>query len=87
LKDKKNWYTYLLICADKSIYCGVTTDLKRREKEHNTSKKGARYTSIRRPVTLVYAEQFTSRSLACIRESEIKKLKKNKKIDLINKQN
>jgi len=39
------WYVYLLRCNDGSIYTGITKDLERRVKEHNGSKKGAKYTS------------------------------------------
>jgi len=40
----------MLRCSDDTLYTGITTNLKRREVEHNTSDKGAKYTRIRRPV-------------------------------------
>ncbi|MES9845114.1 MAG: GIY-YIG nuclease family protein [Candidatus Sedimenticola sp. PURPLELP] len=78
-----DWYVYILQCRDDSLYTGVTTDLERRVQEHNESPKGAKYTRARRPVELVYAEAWDSRSLACQRESEIKQLSRPEKISLI----
>ena len=50
------YYLYILKCADETLYTGVTTDLKRRMTEHNNSKLGAKYTSSRRPVIIVYSK-------------------------------
>ena len=52
-------YVYLVECADGTLYCGWTNDLKQRIRTHNTGK-GAKYTRSRRPVRLVYAEEFES---------------------------
>lgn len=65
-------------CSDGSLYTGYTTNLKRREKAHN-SGKGAKYTRGRRPVTLVYFEEFETKEEAMRREAAIKKLSKEKK--------
>ena len=43
------WYVYLLRCADATLYCGVTTDMERRLREHNAGSRGAKYTRARRP--------------------------------------
>lgn len=77
------YYLYILKCADKTLYTGITVDLKRRIKEHNTSKLGAKYTSARRPVKLVYSKKFTNRSKAQKEESRIKKLSRAEKLKLI----
>ena len=69
----------MLRCVDGSLYTGITTDVVRRLEEHNTSSLGAKYTKMRRPVTLVYEEIYLSRSAACKRECHIKSLKKLKK--------
>ncbi len=69
-----SWYLYIVRCADNSLYTGITTNLERRTIEHNSSKLGAKYTRARRPVELVYHEQFEDRSTVSIRESEIKKM-------------
>lgn len=79
------YYLYILQCSDNSLYTGITTDLKRRLHEHNHSKKGAKYTSMRRPVKLVYSEEHKNRSEASSTEYRIKKLSKKNKLQLIEK--
>jgi putative endonuclease len=82
-----SWSTYILECSDHTLYTGVTTDIARRVNEHNgegpTAIKGAKYTRVRRPVTLLYSESFENRSQACKREAAIKKLSRQKKLQLI----
>jgi putative endonuclease len=71
----------MLECADGTYYTGVTTDVERRLREHNTSPKGAKYTLARRPVTLVYQEVCSDRSTAQQREYVVRNLsRKDKKI-------
>lgn len=77
------YYLYILECSDKSLYTGITVDLKRRVEEHNTSKLGAKYTRARRPVKLVYKKRFKDRSKASKAEYTIKKLSKEEKLELI----
>jgi putative endonuclease len=77
------YYVYLVECSDKTFYCGYTTDLAARLKEHNEAKTGAKYTRSRRPVKLCYFEKLSSKSLAMKREIEIKKLSRMKKERLI----
>jgi len=67
------YFVYIVECADNTLYTGIATDLKRRIEEHNGSDKGAKYTRVRRPVTLVYSETYPDRSTASKREYEIKK--------------
>ena len=55
-------YTYILHCADGTLYCGWTNDLKKRLHAHN-SGTGAKYTKSRRPVTLAYYEAFGTKQL------------------------
>lgn len=75
---------YILRCSDNSLYSGITTDLDKRLKEHNSVRgRGAKYTRAKRPVVLVYSEKMSSRSLALIREAEVKKWPKDKKEKLI----
>ena len=82
--DQQTWFVYLLRCSDNSLYAGVTTDLKRREKEHNgKSKRGAKYTRVRQPVELVYFEQVDDRVAATKREYQIRKLTKKQKESLV----
>lgn len=77
------WYVYMVECADKTLYSGITTDLERRIQEHNDSVKGARYTRAKRPVTLVYSEQLPDRSTASKREYELKQLSREDKLTLV----
>lgn len=76
------YYLYILKCSDKTLYTGITTDLDRRVKEHNTSALGAKYTNGRRPVKLIYSKKFKSRSEATKEESRIKKLSRLEKLEL-----
>lgn len=80
-----SYTTYILECADKSLYVGCTNNLKRRLEQHNHLKSGAHYTKIRRPVILVYSENFETLKEARKYESEIKSWKREKKLSLIKK--
>ena len=75
-------HVYILQCADTTLYVGCTNDLEKRLKQHNTSKKGAHYTKIRRPVILKYSELLPSLALARAREAEIKRLTRDQKLKL-----
>jgi putative endonuclease len=77
------WFVYILKCADGSLYTGITMDLKRRLKEHNTSSLGAKYTSGRRPVRLVYSVKAKNKSWAAKKECLIKGMTRLEKIKLI----
>ncbi len=79
------YYLYILECADKTLYTGITTDLNRRIVEHNDSKVGAKYTLARRPVKLAYSRKFKNRSSASREEARIKKLTKIQKLELVKK--
>jgi putative endonuclease len=68
-------------CSDKTLYTGYTNDLDKRIKTHN-EKKGAKYTRGRTPVVLKYYEEFDNKMDAMKRESQIKKLKRLKKLKL-----
>ena len=77
------WQVYLLECADGSLYTGVATDVARRLRQHNGELAGgARYTSGRRPVRLVWSESCCDRATAQSREAEIKKLERADKLKL-----
>ena len=77
------YHLYILKCTDKTLYTGITVDLKRRIQEHNDSKLGAKYTRGRRPVKLVYSKKFRNRSAASKAESRIKQLSRSEKLELI----
>ncbi len=76
-------YVYILECSDKTLYTGWTNNLEKRVQEHNSSRYGAKYTSSRRPVKLVYVERLASLSEVLKREGQIKKLSRKKKLQLI----
>ena len=75
-------YTYLLECADHTLYCGWTNNLEKRLLAHNAGA-GARYTRARRPVTLVYYEEFQTKEEAMRRECAIKRLSRKEKEKII----
>ena len=58
----KQWFVYIVRCADNSLYTGIAADVDRRVAEHNsTGNLAAKYTRARQPVSLVYsANQLTS---------------------------
>ncbi|MBE5979252.1 MAG: GIY-YIG nuclease family protein [Paenibacillaceae bacterium] len=77
-------YTYLVKCADNTLYCGWTNHLEKRMEAHNQGK-GAKYTKTRRPVELVYYESYPTKEEAMRREVQIKKLSRKDKLFLIEK--
>ncbi len=76
------YFIYLAKCEDGSIYTGITTDPKRRLKEHQ-SGRGGNYTRAKKVIEILYTEEFPTRSLALKREVEIKGWRKAKKLALI----
>jgi putative endonuclease len=77
------WTVYILLCGDDTLYTGVTTDMARRLREHNSPARGAKYTRCRQPVRLVYTEQVNCRQEACRREVQIKRLRRTGKLALV----
>lgn len=80
------YWVYLAKCGNNTIYTGATTDLLRREREHNResgAKSGAKYTASRRPVSLVQAWEVGSWSDALRLESALKKCPRAVKDQLI----
>ncbi len=75
-------FTYILECADGTLYTGWTEHLDRRVKAHNAGR-GARYTRGRRPVRLVYWETHPSRNAAQRREAALRRLSRAQKQRLI----
>ncbi len=75
-------YTYLLECADGTLYCGWTNDLARRLRAHNAGT-ASRYTRSRLPVRLVYCEAFETRGEAMRREAAVKRMTREEKLALI----
>jgi putative endonuclease len=75
-------YVYILSCADGTFYTGWTTNLEKRVSTHNQGK-GAKYTKSRRPVKLIYWEEYSHKGEALSREAAIKKLTRKQKEKLI----
>ena len=80
--EKMKHYTYIVRCADDTLYTGYTCDLEKRIETHNKGK-GAKYTRSRLPVSLVYYETFDDKVAAMQREYAIKRLTRDEKIKLI----
>ena len=80
--DSGGNYTYILLCADHTLYTGWTNDLENRVRTHN-SGAGAKYTRSRLPVKLVYWEVFPTKKEAMAREYAIKQLSRKQKETLI----
>ena len=79
------YYVYILQCFDGSFYTGITTDIKRRIRQHNGEiLGGAKYTAARRPVHLLAQSiPLESRSLASKLEYLVKKQKKKSKVEFL----
>ena len=77
-------YTYILRCADGTLYCGWTNNLEQRLEAHN-SGSGSKYTRCRLPVELAYYEEFESKEEAMSREWHLKQLSRAQKLNLIEK--
>jgi len=78
-------YCYIVECSDGTLYTGWTTDPQCRVETHNAGR-GARYTRTRRPVRLVYLEPQPDKVSAMKRERAIKTMARQRKIQLIKKQ-
>ncbi len=83
------YYTYILRCADDSLYTGITTDLVRRFAEHSggIGRSGAKYTAARKPIAYEYAFVCPDRSSASRLEAAIKRLSRAQKLLLISGDN
>ena len=81
--DDSGWYVYIIRASDDSLYTGITTDLERRLKQHQTGKGGAKYFRGRKACDFVYTESGHNRSSASIREAQIKKMTRQQKSPLL----
>ena len=79
------WYVYIILCSDNTLYTGVTTDMDRRFRQH-AEGRGAKYFRGRQPLQVVYLEHNHSRSSAASREARIKAMDRCDKLDLISGQ-
>jgi putative endonuclease len=81
-RRKNPWYLYILECGDGSLYTGISNDVQRRLKAHQ-SGRGAKYTCSHLPVTLRYVEKCGRQARAMYRERQVKTFPKKKKLALI----
>lgn len=79
-KLEKCYYFYVLYCQDNSLYAGYTVNLASRLASHNQGK-GAKYTRVskRLPVRMIYAEEWSTKSLAMSAEARFKRLSRTQK--------
>ncbi|MCF7812789.1 GIY-YIG nuclease family protein [Candidatus Gracilibacteria bacterium] len=75
-------FFYFARCSDGSLYAGYTTNIQEREKTHNQGK-GAKFTAGRRPVKIIYWEEFETQKEAMQREIHVKKWNRKKKEKLL----
>lgn len=81
-KEAIEWYVYIILCSDASLYTGISTDVERRFSDH-CEGKGAKYFRARLPEKIVYIESGHTRSTASQREAAVKKLSRQEKQELI----
>ena len=77
------YYLYILECADKSLYTGITNDFSKRIKMHNKGK-ASKYTRARLPVKYVFMKKIDNKSDSLKLEIKTKSLTRDKKLKLIN---
>ena len=78
----EEFYTYLILTENNTLYCGYTNDIEKRYIAH-CSGKGAKYTRFNKPLKIAYLEIFDDKSDAMKRESQIKKLSRQEKLKLV----
>jgi putative endonuclease len=79
----QSWFVYIILCDDDSLYTGITIDLEARLATHK-SGKGAKYTRTRGAQKIVFSEEHQTRQSAMLRELQIKKLPRQRKLKLVN---
>ncbi len=82
MSEAKDWFVYLIRTNTSSLYCGITNDLQRRLKQHQ-SGSGAKALRGRSPLSLVWSQVVSSKSEALKMEAAIKKLTKKRKESLV----
>ncbi len=80
--ENKKHFVYILLTENNTLYCGYTDNVERRFKIH-CEGKGAKYTRANKPVKVIFQQEFSSKHEALQVEHRIKKLKRDKKLELI----
>ena len=81
-RNSMSWFIYIIECSDSKFYTGITNNLDRRIKAHN-SGNGGRFTKVRTPVKLLYSETVATKPAALKRELKIKQYTRQQKFELI----
>lgn len=81
--NNSDWYVYIVKCKDGSLYTGISLNIKRRIKQHNSGNGAKSIVKSKRPVKLIYSEKHNSQGNALRREKEIKGWRREKKVDLV----
>lgn len=81
--SKAEWYVYIIEADNGHLYTGITTDIDRRLRQHQTHSGGARFFHTSHAKKLVYQETQPDRSSASKREAAIKRLSRQAKLTLI----
>lgn len=79
----QTWFVYIIENDKGQLYTGITTDVLRRFNEHASSKKGAKFFRISKPVAIRFKKEFPDRSQASRFEREVKNMRKSEKLELI----
>jgi putative endonuclease len=78
------WFVYMIRCSDNSLYTGISNDVQKRFKVHQSgSVKAAKYTRNRHPLQLVFSAEIGEKSAAARAEYRLKRLSKRSKELLI----
>ncbi|MGF1682870.1 GIY-YIG nuclease family protein [Photobacterium minamisatsumaniensis] len=83
VKVEPVWSVYLIRTASNHLYCGVTTDVERRFKEHQGTMKGAKYLRGKGPLTIAWSSEVGSKRVAMQLEYRIKRLSKKQKEQIV----
>jgi putative endonuclease len=83
----RTYLVYILASESRELYVGVTNDLYRRLFEHKTSHDPSSYTSRHRTFRLVYCETTSDVNAAIRREKQIKRWKRQRRLELIEQLN
>jgi putative endonuclease len=78
------YFIYILLCSDNSYYIGFTNNLEERVLQHQNGVNSSSYTYKKRPIHLIYSEEFIDVKQAIEREKQLKKWSRLKKEALIN---
>ena len=80
----KTYYVYILKCSDSLTYTGITNNMSRRFEEHQKGLNKNCFTYKRRPLKLIFQQEFNDIEQAIYFEKKIKNWSAKKKRALAN---